>query len=168
MKGMLRNDGVALRGALARAVCFLGLWLVLAGADVADLPAGVLASIAATWTSLRLSPSSQAHFRPTPLARLILRFLQQSVVAGVDVAWRALDPRLPLRPGFILCRSRLPPGLDQQAFCTMTSLLPGTLPCGRSGNDAIVVHCLDVTQPVADQLAAEEAVFVQALGRTNA
>ena len=55
-------------------------------------------------------------------------------------------------------------GTAQSAFCTMTSLLPGTLPCGTDASGAVVIHCLDVTQPAVAQLAAEEASFVRALG----
>ena len=46
----------------------------------------------------------------------------------------------------------------------MTSLLPGTLPCGSDASGGLAIHCLDVSQPVAAQLAAEEAVLLQALG----
>jgi multicomponent Na+:H+ antiporter subunit E len=97
-------------------------------------------------------------------ARLCLRFLPQSIRAGIDVAWRALDPRLPLRPGIVLYRSSLPPGPTRSAFCTVMSLLPGTLPCGPQDDGSLVIHCLDVTQPVAEQLAAEEVLLVEAVG----
>jgi len=95
---------------------------------------------------------------------LVLRFLRQSVGAGIDVAWRALDPRMPLRPGFVVYRPQLPPGATRNAFCTMMSLLPGTLPCGPDESGGLVVHCLDVAQPVVEQLATEEALLVRALG----
>jgi multicomponent Na+:H+ antiporter subunit E len=44
------------------------------------------------------------------------------------------------------------------------SLLPGTVPAGSAGTRALLIHCLDVEQPVAAQLAEEEAQFVQAVG----
>jgi len=151
--------------ALWRLVAFLGLWLILIGGpDPANRPAGVVAILAAIWTSLRLLPSSGARVAPVALARLALRFLHQSVVAGWDVAWRALDPRLPLRPGFVVYPARLPPGPALNAFCTLTSLAPGTLPAGPDESGAIVVHCLDVGQPVAAHLATDERLFAQALG----
>jgi len=37
-------------------------------------------------------------------------FLRQSIVAGIDVAQRALDPRLPLRPGFVVYQGAPPAG----------------------------------------------------------
>ena len=99
-----------------------------------------------------------------PLAGFFLRFLRQSIVAGMDVAWRALHPGLPLRPGYVIYQSHLPPGLMQSAFCTETSLVPGTLPSGLDENGAVIVHCLDLDQPVVAQLAAEETLLARALG----
>jgi multicomponent Na+:H+ antiporter subunit E len=148
---------------LARATGFFVVWLALSGADPADLPAAAVAVAAATWASLRLLPPGAWRVSAIGLARLALRFPRQSVVAGVDVAWRALHPRLPLRPGLVSFPSRLPPGTARNAFCTLTSLLPGTLPVGSDAGGALLVHCLDVGQRVVAQLQAEEALFLRAL-----
>ena len=152
------------QGAVARWTGFLCLWLVIFGAGDPDLAVGAAAAAAATWTSLRLFPPGRLRLRPVALARLVLRFFAQSAVAGVDVARRALDPGLPLRPGFVRCPMRLAPGPARNAFCTMASLLPGTLPAGSDRGEALLVHCLDVDQDVPAQMAAEEAMFVAALG----
>ncbi len=152
------------RGALSRAAGFFGFWLVLTGADFADLAAGLVAAVAATWASLRLMPAQPWQLRPIKLAEFVLHFLHQSIAAGTDVAWRAVDPRLPLRPGFVAYQTQLPPGTTRDAFCAIMSLLPGTLPCGPAEDNGLTVHCLDVTQPVAEQLAAEETLCMQALG----
>lgn len=156
--------GFSRLAAIWRLAAFLGLWLVLAGADPADLPAGVIAIVAATWTSLRLLPPGRSRPSPVALAGLALRFVRQSIVAGMDIAWRALDPRLPLRPGLITYPARLPPGPALNAFCTLTSLAPGTLPAGPDDSGAIVIHCLDVDQPVAAHLAEDERLFTRAVG----
>jgi len=146
----------------------VGLWLVLSGADPAGLPVGAMAAVLATWTSLSLLPAGTWRPRPAAMVRLALRFLRQSAIAGVDVAWRALDPRLPLRPGFVSFPARLPPGTARSAFCTLTSLLPGTVPAGSDESGSVVVHCLDVRQPVLADLTAEEALLMRAIGRAPA
>lgn len=153
-----------LRVVLARVVGFLAFWIIVAGIDPIDLVVGVLAAMIAAWVSLRLLPPGTIRLRPIALAKLLLRFLYQSIAAGVDVAWRALDPRLPLRPGYVIYPSRLPPGTMRNAFCTMTSLLPGTLPSGSDESGGLIVHCLDETQPVIEQLEVEEALLIKALG----
>jgi multicomponent Na+:H+ antiporter subunit E len=71
---------------------------------------------------------------------------------------------MPLRPGFVTYRPRLSPGPSLDTFCTVSSLLPGTLPSGPDASGGLAIHCLDVTQPVARQLAEEEAQFAETLG----
>ena len=152
------------RGAISRTAVFLGFWVLLSGADLADLPVGVLAAALATWASLRLIPPGVWRLRLLALVGLALRFVRQAIVAGVDVAWRAFDPRLPLRPGFVSYRVRCPDGPARSTFCTLTSLLPGTVPCGTQADGTLLVHCLDVRQPVVAQLEEEDARLARVLG----
>jgi len=44
----------------------------------------------------------------------------------------------------------------------MTSLLPGTLPVDVTSDGGIVFHCLDVSEPIVAQMAADEALFMRA------
>jgi multicomponent Na+:H+ antiporter subunit E len=46
----------------------------------------------------------------------------------------------------------------------MTSQMPGTIPSGTVPPDAIAYHCLDASQPIAEELAKEEARLLDALG----
>jgi multicomponent Na+:H+ antiporter subunit E len=148
-----------LRGFLARTLGYFCFWLIIAGFQPADMIVGAVAAILAAKVSLRLLAAGQWGFRPVALAMFGVRFLWQCIVAGVNVAWRALDPRMPLNPGFVFYRPSLPPGADRNAFSTMASLLPGTLPCGTDERGYLVIHCLDVDEPAAERYAAEEALF---------
>jgi multicomponent Na+:H+ antiporter subunit E len=144
-------------------VGFFGFWLILSEFSAVDVLVGALAALIAALVSRRLMPPGRWTLRPVVLAGLAVRFLRQSIWAGIDVAWRALDPRLPLRPGFVSYRPQLPPGPARNAFLTMMSLLPGTLPCGPDEEGGLAVHCLDVSQPVVEQLAVEETAFSRAV-----
>ncbi|MCC7079586.1 MAG: Na+/H+ antiporter subunit E [Burkholderiales bacterium] len=148
--------------ALARAAGYFALWVVLIGLHPIDLAVGVLAAAAAAWTSVRLLPPDAGHVRFVVLVALLPRFLGQSVLAGFDVARRAFHPRMPLKPGFVEYPANLPRGPARSAFETITSLLPGTMPCGE-GAQTIEYHCLDVGQPVVEQLAADERAYGRAL-----
>lgn len=152
--------------AIVRGAGFLALWVVLIGLDPLDFAVGVFAAAAATWTSLRLLPPGSHRLRFAALPRLALRFLWQSVVAGVDVARRAFDPRLPLKTGFVVYPTRYPRGPARNAFASLTSLLPGTVPA-EDDAQGLLYHCLDVEQPVAEQLAAEEQAVSRALPGTT-
>jgi multicomponent Na+:H+ antiporter subunit E len=153
---------------LLRAAGFLALWLVLAGVSLADLPAAAVAVVLATWVSLSLSPPAGPGISLPDLGMLILRFPGQSLLAGIDVAMRVFDPRLPLNVDAIRYTPRLPEGPARDAFTAYASLMPGTVPVtANAGGDAggdILIHCLDVTQPVAQQMAQEEDRFIRMLG----
>ncbi|MGC2081115.1 MAG: Na+/H+ antiporter subunit E [Xanthobacteraceae bacterium] len=166
MRDFIDTARYLLGGSFVRVMFFFIFWLILYGVKSTDLLVGVATAIVATWASRRLLPPGRGILHPIALVRLVLRFPLQSIIAGFDVAWRALDPRLPLQPGFVVYQSRLPSGPMRNAFCTITGLLPGTLPSGSDQDGNLVVHCLDVSQPVIEQLAAEEAVLQQVLGGT--
>lgn len=162
MQGTSQGPEINLfRSGAWRAIGFFTFWLVLTGSDRADLPAGVLATVLAVWSSLHLAPPSGEQLNALRCARFIVQFVRQAIKAGIDVALRALGPQLRIRPGFVRYRSRLPPGAKRDAFCTETTLLPGTLPCGEADDGALLIHCLDTSQPVPEQLAEEEARFIQ-------
>jgi len=146
-----------------RGLCFLVLWLALMpSAKPGDLAVGLVATVLATWASLRLLPPAAGQFRFVGLLAYLPHFLWQSLLAGVDIARRALDPSMPLRPGFVSSPTSLPPGRARNEFKSFTSLLPGSVPCGDEP-DAIIYHCLDTSQPVAEQTAAEERALAKVL-----
>lgn len=151
------------RAALTRALLYFGIWIVIdQSAKPANLAFGVLATVAATWASLALLPPAGGHVRIGALLLLLPRFLWQSLVAGIDVARRAFSPKLPLNPGFVQYPTSLPRGAARNAFAAITSLLPGSVPTGETDSH-IEYHALDVSQPVVEQLAAEERVLAKAL-----
>lgn len=149
--------------ALVRGLMLLVLWLLLMPSlKPADLAVGLVAVGAATFTSLRLLPPEAGHLRLGALFGFLPHFLWQSVLAGVDVARRALSPRMTLNPGFIVYRVGFQPGLARNEFTSITSLLPGSVPVADSEHE-IVYHCLDIGEPVAEQMAAEEKRLRKAL-----
>ena len=85
-----RLDPSQMRGMVWRATSFFALWLILSGADPAGLPAGVVAVVAATWTSVKLLPAGAWRVSPSAMGGLLLRFLHQSVIAGALIALAAV------------------------------------------------------------------------------
>jgi len=151
------------RSALMRGAAFFGLWLVLIqSVKVADLAFGAGVAVVAAWASLRLSPPATGRLRFAGLLLLLPHFLWQSVRAGADVARRALSPQVDLHPGTVNCPLGFPPGHARNTFATITSLLPGTVPCDELDGE-LVYHCLDTTQPVVQQLWEEERRLAGAL-----
>ncbi|MEJ8813968.1 Na+/H+ antiporter subunit E [Variovorax ureilyticus] len=151
------------RTVLSRAVLFFGLWLVLLPSlKPADLAVGLVATVAATWTSAHLMPPEVGHVRLLALLAFVPHFVWQSVMAGVDVARRAMSPRMRLKPGFVTCPVSLPPGLARNDFVSIMSLMPGSVPVDETV-DSVIFHCLDTDQPLAEQMAKEERLLTNAL-----
>jgi multicomponent Na+:H+ antiporter subunit E len=148
---------------LLRAAAYFVFWIILAGTAPKDILVGVFIALIASWMSLQLIPAGEMRPRPVKALALFVRFLWQSVVAGVTVARIALSPVMALRPGMVAYRSRLSPGNRRFLFMTYASLLPGTLPTGTDDSDLISVHALDTAQPVAQQLADEEQRLAAAI-----
>lgn len=147
-----------MRGAL-----LFALWLVLMqSVKAADLAVGLCATLGATWVSLRLLPPAAGSVRFRSLLVLLPHFVWQSVLAGIDVARRALAPRPDIRPGLVSCPLGFGPGQARNTFATITSLLPGTVACGDV-DGVLVYHCIDTAQPVVEQLWEEEHRLARAL-----
>lgn len=158
------------RVSVTRGAMFFALWVALMpSVTPVDLAVGAFAAGVATRVSLRLLPPLAGSVRLGALLALMPHFAWASVLAGIDVAKRALDPRLPLNPGFVDCPLDFAPGVARNTFAAITSLLPGTVPCGDNQN-SLTYHCLDVAQPVVEQLWEEERLLARALvaGRGDA
>jgi multicomponent Na+:H+ antiporter subunit E len=140
-----------------RFAAFFGVWMALAGAGgggwaVETVAAGLAA---ATAVSRRLlPPTGRRRIHLWPLAASLPHFLWRSLVGGVDVAWRALHPRMPLHPGWMVYSTRLSAG-GRAALGGEFSLLPGSLVAG-GGDGRLFVHMLDLGPDAAARLAGEE------------
>lgn len=149
--------------ALARGSGFAMLWLLLMPSlKPADLVFGAVTVVAATALSLRIFDARSGQLHLAGFIALMPFFLWQSIVAGFDVARRALTPRMPLKLGFIAFPLVLPEGVARNSLATFTSLMPGTLPCGEE-NGALIYHCLDTTQPIVDDLSAVAKKFASVI-----
>jgi multicomponent Na+:H+ antiporter subunit E len=91
----------------------------------------------------------------TGIVRFLPFYLWHSLRGGVDVARRALHPRLPISPGLFDYKFRLPPGLPRVFMANTVSLLPGTL-SAELEEECLRVHVLDETSAFAEILRVLE------------
>lgn len=149
---------------VARFLLLFALWLVLLPSGKPfDLLLGAVTAVCATWVSVRLLPRGSARLRPLALLAYVPHFMLYSVRAALDVARRAFARDMRLRPGYVDYRTEFEPGFSRNTFATITSLMPGSVPCGGRA-DVIEYHALDVGQPMDEQLAEEEAALREPLG----
>jgi len=134
------------------------LWGALNGADGRSWLVGGPVILVAAWLSARLAPPERGRLSRTGSARFAGFFLIESLRGGLDVARRALNPRLPMNPGIVCYPLRLPPGRARWFFCCVISLLPGTAVI-KMDDQQICVHELDLTpESPAELRALEERV----------
>jgi multicomponent Na+:H+ antiporter subunit E len=131
-----------LRAGVATSAVLAGVWWLLNPGDHASwLVGGPSVVLGAVLAALLPRPAA-SRLSVFGAIRFAGFFLWQSVRGAVDVARRALDPRLPIDPGFRRLEIDLPPGPPMTLFANAVTLLPGTLTAEIDGN-RVVVHALD-------------------------
>lgn len=153
---------------LKRGIFFALVWLVLAGeggmaaALAPEALAFALPALGlALWLSLRLSPPVRL-WRLGRLLRLLPGFIAGSLAGGIDVAWRALQPRPLVRPGWLAHDSRLSPPA-RVVLGGALSLMPGTLAAGCH-RGRLLVHVIDREGGFGTAATREEARLAPAAG----
>ncbi len=131
------------------------VWWTLAGGSWSSWSVGVPLLLACFWLVHRLPSEGPWLWRPAGMVRFLGFFLWQSVLSGVQVAWLALHPRVPLAPELVYYDLRLPATPPRVFFANAVSLLPGTLSCILT-DDFLVIHTLKNGPAVAAGLARLE------------
>ncbi len=142
MGGSVSGGGIfgRLRSAFLRMGVLSLLWWLLTEGEVDSWPVAVPVVGLAALASLKLLPPVTCSL--WGLVCFVPFFLWRSVSGGVDVARRAVHPRLPLSPGLYRHVWRLPAGMPRVFMANVVSLLPGTL-CVELGSDELGIHMLD-------------------------
>ena len=130
------------------------IWLALSGLK-AWFP-GLLAALAGAALSGWLATTRPRRLPPLRVLPFALFFVVESMRGGLDVAWRALHPALPIEPQFYRFALRLPEGQPRTLMVSVLSLMPGTLSAELDDDGAsLVVHALTpAAMASVDQLQA--------------
>ncbi|MFU8821601.1 MAG: Na+/H+ antiporter subunit E [Gammaproteobacteria bacterium] len=134
------NGHSAWQGPVRRVTLFAVLWWILTGGAAGSWLLGVPVILVAAWLSRTLWVDPPLSFRG--VARFVPWFAYQSLHGAIDVAQRAFRPAMPLHPGLVRHRLRLPSGVCRVSLANVVSMLPGTLSAELDG-DALVIHALD-------------------------
>ena len=137
-----------------RTVLFALLWWILTDGAITSWLVGAPTVVFAVLASGALLP--RVSWSLSGIIRFVPFFLWHSLYGGVDVARRALHPRLPISPELFDHKWRLPPGLPRVFMANTVSLLPGTL-SAELGEAHLRVHVLDYTCTFVSELPVIEA-----------
>ena len=144
-----------------RFIIFLGIWCIFDGIKPIGLVVGLITAGLVAWSSLKLFPASATRFRVLPFLAMALHFMRSSIVAALEVAKYAFRRRLGLHPGFLTYDCGIPAGTKRDLYLSMVSLMPGSLPVDVEENGRVIMHCLDINQPIAEQMADNEARLIR-------
>lgn len=132
---------------IAAGVVVFAFWLVISASLAwTDLVLGLALSLLLGWWSVSFLWAGDAPRLSLREAAVMLRqtpgFGWQVFLSALHVARVVLDPRLPIQPRLMTCRTRLRRDISRIAFAQAVTLTPGTLTVDMRGSD-FLLHCLD-------------------------
>jgi multicomponent Na+:H+ antiporter subunit E len=137
-----------LRGFFYLFLLLAGVWLCLVSTlHWPELLAGFLLS--AVCAAILCESFSRLGFPPMTLTRLgvfliyLLVLAKGIVKANVDVAYRVLHPRMPIRPGIVTIQTSLQQDLAKLMLANSITLTPGTFTVDIIG-DKLLIHWIYV------------------------
>jgi len=139
------------------------VWWCLTSGDVSSWLVGIPVIVMAAILQYRLMPGDKYRYSIRGVLRYLPYFARHALNGGLDVAYRAFAPRLPVDPGFVNYKLRLPPGPWRVFFVNSISLLPGTLSC-QLGKDRVEVHVLSQRSSTIDELKTLEEKVAEVFG----
>lgn len=128
-------------------LALFGVWLALVGTfNWEELLVGAaLAAVAAAFGYRYMIPAG-IKFSPRKLVYLIAYipvFFWEMIKANFDVAYRVLHPRMPIKPGIVLIKTKLGSDSGKLALANSITLTPGTLTMDVRG-DSLLIHWINV------------------------
>ncbi len=134
-------------------VLLLAAWVMLTSSfQYQELVAGVIVSIALAITLNSILPKGGKGNLPVRILKAIWFLIvlgKEMIVANLDVAFRVLHPKMPIRPGIV----EVKPGLDSEMGKVLLSnsitLTPGTLSMDWI-DDRLFIHWINVDEEDVD------------------
>ncbi len=146
------------------------IWLVLtASLDPQELAFGfVLSLIVAALTYEIFTTGGLSNLHPRKVAYAIAYipyFLWAMIMANLDVAYRVLHPKRPIRPGVVKCKTVLKTDAGKLALANSITLTPGTITLDVDGENYFI-HWIWVPEEALTE-NEEEHVKVTSANITN-
>ncbi len=137
-------------------VVALVVWLLLTWSlDTQMLIAGVIASIIVAVLFHEIMPKEHKVFiSPVRMFWLLLYvpvFFYYMLIANFDVVYRALHPKMPIKPGIVKIKTKLKTDSGITALANSITLTPGTLTVDLTDDGFLYVHWINVKSDDVEQ-----------------
>ena len=135
-----------------------GVWLILTAPwNLQEAAAGALiAGLASFLPLFPPNPLGDLKLNPRSIGYLLVYmvvFLKALVLSNLDVAFRVLNPRMPIAPGIVKVKTRLKTPLGRFMLANSITLTPGTITVDMVGED-IYVHWISVADADPEKATA--------------
>jgi multicomponent Na+:H+ antiporter subunit E len=124
------------------------LWLALTSSlSAPEVIVGCAVSLAVSILGMRIY--SKLDLPPFSIRRILFSVVYVIVLfweiirANVDVAYRVIHPRMPIRPGIVVIRTSLRSNIAKLILANSITLTPGTFTLDVVG-DRLLIHWIDV------------------------
>jgi multisubunit Na+/H+ antiporter MnhE subunit len=130
-------------------------WMILQGRlALTDLVIGYAVGLVVVWLCYDFWAERVTIRKAGTMLRLAAVFVKEMILANLHVAWIIVQPKMPIRPAFIVLPLALRDDLQIAALANMITLTPGTLTIDVAPDrSALYVHCLDASD--ADAVRAQ-------------
>jgi len=141
---------------VALIIWIFGVWPFVDGRiDVQFFTAGVIASIIVAVLFHEMLPKEHHVFlSPVRLFWLLVYipvFFYYVIMANFDVVYRALHPKMPIRPGIVKIKTNLKTESGITALANSITLTPGTLTVDLTDDGHLYVHWINVKSDDVEQ-----------------
>jgi len=152
----------------ATAIALFGLWILLTstvfdeylagtaapGSAIQEMAAGALVSLMlAFWGYRYLTARGLSIYSPRRWLCLLVYipvFFYECVKANLDVAYRVVHPKMPIRPGIVAIRTSLESDIGKLMLANSITLTPGTLTVDVS-DEYLFIHWINVKSTDVDE-----------------
>jgi multicomponent Na+:H+ antiporter subunit E len=138
-------------------------WFILSGGAPSSWFVGIPAIALCMVVIRRLPSEGPWRWTVAGILEFLPYFIWQSIRSGLQVAWFAVHPRVPLSPRLLYYDVSLANRPARVFFANSVSLLPGTLSCILA-EGLLVVHALTSDPSVEDDLATLENKVARLFG----
>jgi multicomponent Na+:H+ antiporter subunit E len=138
-----------MRKRIIQFVIYLIMWILLTWSlKMQDLMAGIVVALVVTVLTRKLFPDDFLKLIDPlrfVLASLYIPYLVYYIfIANLDVAYRVLNPNLPINPGIVKVKTNLKNEFAKTILANSITLTPGTLTVEVDGAD-FYVHWINVS-----------------------
>ncbi len=139
---------------IAQFIIYLIMWVLLTWSlKLQDLMAGMVVALVVTILTRKLFPDDFIKLLDPLRFILTLLYIPYLVyyifIANLDVAYRVLNPNLPINPGIVKVKTSLKNELAKTILANSITLTPGTLTV-EVDNEYFYVHWINISSDDPD------------------